>query len=130
VPRRRLESNDLRAAWERNAADWIRWTRDPAEFDGHYVRYHRGLFLELLPPPPARALDLGCGEGRLSRDLVELGYDVVGVDVSPAMVAAALEAAPEMEIHLAVPPLSRSPTRRSTSSSRSCRCRTPRTSPA
>ena len=101
MPRRRLESNDLPAAWERNAADWIRWTRDPAELDGHYVRYHRGLFLELLPPPPARVLDLGCGEGRLSRDLVELGYGVVGVDVSPSMVAAARVAAPEMEIHLA-----------------------------
>jgi len=101
VPRRRLESNDLRAAWERNASDWIRWARDPAELDGHYVRYHRGLFLELLPPPPARTLDLGCGEGRLARDLTSRGYDVVAVDVSPSMVAAAREAAPEMEIHLA-----------------------------
>jgi SAM-dependent methyltransferase len=99
VPRRRLETNDLRAAWERNAADWIRWARDPAELDGHYVRYHRDLFLELLPEPPARVLDLGAGEGRLARDLVQRGYDVVAVDASPSMVAAAHEAAPEMEIH-------------------------------
>jgi SAM-dependent methyltransferase len=91
----------LQAAWERNAADWIRWARDPAELDGHYVRYHRDLFLQLLPLPPARTLDLGCGEGRLARDLAERGYAVVGVDVSPSMVAAAREAAPELEIHLA-----------------------------
>jgi len=101
VPRRRLETNDLRAAWERNAADWIHWARDPAELDGHYVRYHRDLFLELLPAPTARTLDLGCGEGRLARDLAERGYDVVGVDASPSMVAAARETAPEMEIKLA-----------------------------
>jgi SAM-dependent methyltransferase len=101
MPRRRLERNDLRAAWERNAADWIRWARDPAELDGHYVRYHRDLFLELLPGPPARTLDLGCGEGRLTRDLGRRGYEVVGVDASPSMVAAAREAAPELEIHLA-----------------------------
>jgi SAM-dependent methyltransferase len=101
MPRRRLERNDLRAAWERNAADWIRWARDPAELDGHYVRYHRDLFLELLPGPPARTLDLGCGEGRLTRDLGRRGYEVVGVDASPSMVAAAREAAPDLEIHLA-----------------------------
>jgi SAM-dependent methyltransferase len=101
VPRRRLETNDLREAWERAAPDWIGWARDPAEFDGHYVRYHRDLFLELLPPPPARLLDLGCGEGRLARDLTASGYDVVAIDASPTMVAAAREAAPELEIHLA-----------------------------
>jgi SAM-dependent methyltransferase len=98
MPRRRMKTNDLRAAWERNAADWIRWARDP-ELDAHYVLYHRSLFLELLPPPPARTLDVGCGDGRLARDLVERGHDVVAVDASPTMVDAARAAAPEMEIH-------------------------------
>jgi SAM-dependent methyltransferase len=98
VARRRLDTNDLRAAWERNAGEWIRWARDAAELDGHYVRYHRDLFLELVPPPPARTLDLGCGEGRFARDLRELGYDVVAVDASTAMVEAARDAAPEMEV--------------------------------
>jgi SAM-dependent methyltransferase len=93
-----MQTNDLRAAWERNADDWIRWVRDP-ELDAHYVFYHRDLFLDLLPPPPARTLDLGCGEGRLGRDLVALGYEVVGVDASRSMVAAAREASPELEIH-------------------------------
>jgi len=94
-----MKTNDLRAAWERNADDWIRWARDPAELDGHYIRYHRDLFVRLLPPTRARTLDLGCGEGRLARDLTELGYEVVAVDASPTMVSAAREAAPDMEIH-------------------------------
>ena len=98
--RRRLQANDLRAAWERNAAEWIRWARDP-RLDTHYWRYHRDLFLELVPPRAGRVLDLGCGEGRLARDLAALGYDVVGVDRSPAMLAAAQEAAPELELHRA-----------------------------
>ena len=96
--RRRLAHNDLGAAWERNAATWIEWARDET-LDAHYVRYHRDLFLELVPPPAARTLDLGCGEGRLARDLVALGHDVVAVDRSPTMVAAARQAAPAMEIH-------------------------------
>lgn len=90
---------ELSRAWEENAAAWIAWARAP----GHdsYWRFHRDLFLELVPPPSGRTLDLGCGEGRLARDLATLGHDVTGVDASPTMLAAAREAAPEMELHLA-----------------------------
>ncbi len=48
-----------------------------------------GLVLGLLPPF-RRALDLGCGTGRLSRALGTRG-DVVGIDTSTAMLAAARE---------------------------------------
>lgn len=36
-----------------------------------------------------RILDVGCGDGPLTKKLVELGCEVVGVDASPAMVEAA-----------------------------------------
>lgn len=38
-------------------------------------------------PPPARVLELGCGSGRETRPLVACGYEVTGVDESPAMLA-------------------------------------------
>ncbi|TMC60508.1 MAG: class I SAM-dependent methyltransferase [Chloroflexi bacterium] len=41
------------------------------------------------PPAPARVLDLGCGPGRVTLALVPLGYDVIGLDVTPAMLQAA-----------------------------------------
>lgn len=41
-----------------------------------------------------RALDFGCGAGRSSRFLRGLGYDVVGVDISAAMIRAARERDP------------------------------------
>ncbi len=38
-----------------------------------------------LPPAPARLLDLGVGTGRELGPLLDAGYDVTGLDVSPAM---------------------------------------------
>src|SRR5262249_11121326 len=43
----------------------------------------------LLPPPPARVLDCGCGAGWLSSFLAQRGYDVVGTDVSAEAIAIA-----------------------------------------
>src|SRR3954447_25572630 len=42
-----------------------------------------GAVLELLPPPPARVLECGCGTGWLSQILQKCGYEVTGADVSP-----------------------------------------------
>jgi SAM-dependent methyltransferase len=81
---------NLRDSWERHAADWIRWAREP----GHdsYWRFHREPFLGLVPRPGRLTLDVGCGEGRVSRDLRQLGHRVIGVDASKTMVEAAREA--------------------------------------
>jgi SAM-dependent methyltransferase len=99
LTRTRRSLADLGASWEAHAAEFIAWARKP----GHdsYWRFHRDLFFELLPSPGRRTLDLGCGEGRLSRDLKARGHDVVGVDVSPTMLAAAREADSKIETHLA-----------------------------
>jgi ubiquinone/menaquinone biosynthesis C-methylase UbiE len=85
----------LRERWEEQAPNWIRWARAP----GHdsYWRFHRDAFLASLPRPGRLTLDVGCGEGRVTRDLHALGHRVVGVDGSPAMIAAAREADPEGE---------------------------------
>jgi SAM-dependent methyltransferase len=42
-----------------------------------------GAVLDLLPLPPARVLECGCGTGWLSGILQRCGYRVVGADVSP-----------------------------------------------
>jgi SAM-dependent methyltransferase len=42
-----------------------------------------------------RVIDLGCGSGLWARDLVGAGYDVLGIDLSTAMIALARQRVPE-----------------------------------
>lgn len=85
----------LRDAWEQHAPDWVRWAREPNH--DSYWRHHRDQFLELVPPPGRLTLDIGCGEGRLTRDLTERGHHAVGVDVAPTMIEAARAQSQELE---------------------------------
>ena len=50
-----------------------------------------GTMISLLPPLPARLLDLGCGTGWTSQFFARAGYDVVGIDIAPAMIELAEE---------------------------------------
>jgi SAM-dependent methyltransferase len=99
LTRNRRVQADLGASWKEHAAFWVVWARKP----GHdsYWRFHRDLFLASVPAAGRKTLDVGCGEGRLSRDLKALGHDVVGVDVSPTMVEAAQRADQQIETQLA-----------------------------
>ncbi|MDQ8199149.1 class I SAM-dependent methyltransferase [Pelagicoccus enzymogenes] len=59
--------------------------------DPHCGMYliHLGNIMGLLPPAPARILDLGVGTGWTSAFLSRAGYEVVGVDISDDMIALA-----------------------------------------
>jgi len=83
---------DVSAAWEQNAPAWIAWARAPGH-DGFWEGTWPSL-REMLPAPRGLTLDLGSGEGRVSRELIGLGHRVVGVDRSPTLVRAALSARP------------------------------------
>lgn len=48
-----------------------------------------GVVFTLLPRPPARLLDLGCGTGWTSTFFARAGYDVTGQDLADDMIAAA-----------------------------------------
>ena len=56
-------------------------------------------FRELLPEPgPGPVIDLGCGEGRGSRELRALGHRVVGADYSPTLTKAAVASCPAIPV--------------------------------
>jgi SAM-dependent methyltransferase len=72
------------------AASTSKW--DAADYArvGAFVAELGGAALDLLDPQPGeRILDVGCGEGTLTRKIIERGATVLGIDNSPEMVAAA-----------------------------------------
>jgi SAM-dependent methyltransferase len=76
--------------WEAEAENWVRWARAP----GHdsYVWYAESFLRGIVPVPGSRTLEMGCGEGRVVRDLVAGGHKVVGIDMSPTLIRAARRA--------------------------------------
>jgi trans-aconitate methyltransferase len=67
-------------------------TWDPANYARHarFVSDLGSPVLELLAPSPGdRILDLGCGDGALTKKLVDLGCEVVAVDSSAPQIEAA-----------------------------------------
>lgn len=54
------------------------------------------LIAEYFPAVPARVLDVGCGAGRTTGGLRELGYDVIGIDLADALLDVARYRYPEI----------------------------------
>jgi SAM-dependent methyltransferase len=79
----------MREAWEAQAPAWIEWARSP-DLARAFWRFHLPRFLEVVPPPGRLTIEIGCGEGRLGRELARVGHRVVGLDPSPALVEAAV----------------------------------------
>ncbi|MNV43220.1 Malonyl-[acyl-carrier protein] O-methyltransferase [compost metagenome] len=74
------------AHWAAVADQWIAWAGTP----GHDAFWaYRDGFVNYLGAGSGRALEIGCGEGRISREARALGYQVTATDAVAAMVDAA-----------------------------------------
>ncbi|HEY8389129.1 MAG TPA: class I SAM-dependent methyltransferase [Parasegetibacter sp.] len=62
--------------------------KEAADFIDALVEY-------LKPAPESRMLDVACGRGRHSIQLAEKGFDVTGIDISPASIEIANQSAHE-----------------------------------
>ena len=75
-----------REHWAQFAKEWIAWAGLP----GHDAFWSfRNAFIAYIGNGPGAALEVGCGEGRVSRELKALGYTVTATDAVAEMVDAA-----------------------------------------
>jgi SAM-dependent methyltransferase len=78
--------------WDPETENWVRWARTPG-FDAYW--YYRDAFFDsILPSRAGRTLEVGCGEGRVVRDLNERGHDVTALDSAAGLVGHARDADP------------------------------------
>jgi SAM-dependent methyltransferase len=104
APRRRESGRAARSLWVLDSERVRREVPDAARGIGFT---DEGPFLDVLLPlvsPDARVLDVGGGDGRLSRHVAPLAREVVVSDVSPTMVREAAEnlaSYPNVRTHLA-----------------------------
>jgi SAM-dependent methyltransferase len=80
-----------RKHWERHAGEWAAWARTP-RFDAY--SWYSPAFFELVPQPARLTLEVGCGEGRVTRDLTRRGHRTIAVDGSETLIRLAREADP------------------------------------
>jgi ubiquinone/menaquinone biosynthesis C-methylase UbiE len=70
--------------WDGETENWVRWARTPG-FDAYWY-YREAFFTSIVPAPAGRTLEVGCGEGRVARDLVERGHRVTALDSAVGLV--------------------------------------------
>jgi len=83
------ERAHVRASWQTNASAWtdaVRGGRIPSRRLGTDAAVVLACERVLASKPSARVLDVGCGEGWLSRRLASQSVRVVGVDASAALI--------------------------------------------
>lgn len=81
-------------SWRANALAWTRAVRE-SRIRSRQLATDRAVVEAVLARRPARVLDLGCGEGWLSRALTGHGFSVLGIDASAPLVEAAQAAGGE-----------------------------------
>src|SRR5689334_13484648 len=57
----------------------------------HHYQHDHAFVLSRLPALPCRVLDVGCGTGVFLEKALAAGFDAIGLDASPEMVALAAQ---------------------------------------
>jgi SAM-dependent methyltransferase len=81
--------------WAAQADAWAAWAGGSHEDDV------LPQFYELLPVDARRVIDVGCGEGRITRELGRRGHDAAGVDIAERLVDLARARDPDGDYRVA-----------------------------
>ena len=86
-----MKRTEVAQYWEANAETWTHHAR--AGYDIYRDGLNTPAFLDMLPSVHGlRGLDIGCGEGSNTRELVRLGARMLAIDVAPTFIRYACDA--------------------------------------
>ena len=77
-------------SWQANAASWIDIIDSNGSESGRLIT-NKAIVEAVCKAKPLSVLDMGCGEGWLSKELYNNGIEVTGVDVIPELIEKAKE---------------------------------------
>jgi 2-polyprenyl-3-methyl-5-hydroxy-6-metoxy-1,4-benzoquinol methylase len=75
-------------SWHKNAVPWTTAVRE-SQIESRKLITDRQVVEAILSSSPKSVLDLGCGEGWLTRELSARGIQSIGVDAIPALIESA-----------------------------------------
>ncbi|MCB1713672.1 MAG: class I SAM-dependent methyltransferase [Candidatus Competibacteraceae bacterium] len=75
----------LLQSWQQNAEPWTRVVQNDL-LESRRLVTNQAILDAVLSRKPRNVLDLGCGEGWLTRALTEQGLEVLGVDAIPELI--------------------------------------------
>jgi ubiquinone/menaquinone biosynthesis C-methylase UbiE len=90
------DENATRASYDRVAAEYARRMNDELE----HKPLERKLLAEFAAGTPGRIADVGCGPGHVAAFMREQGADVMGLDLSPAMIEQAKALHPDVNFEV------------------------------
>lgn len=70
--------------WESQAENWVAWARTPGL--DVFPMFGASFMDDVAAPAGARTLEAGCGEGRVTRMLLDRGHNVTALDLVRALV--------------------------------------------
>lgn len=87
---RKTEKTKQKKQWDEAAKTWVEFVRSGKNY---YAEYLNGPALKRMVGnvDGKKVLDIGCGEGYFSRFFAKAGAEVVGIDLSEALIEAAKE---------------------------------------
>lgn len=87
---RSSKESDIVRSWMKNASPWIKAVQNE-EIESRKLVTDRAIVEAVLSCRPRSAIDIGCGEGWLTRKLTGHGIATTGIDVVPELIEAARE---------------------------------------